>query len=45
MEEVFTLLLTIFVVYLIYKYGEYKKLTSSHPCRIIYKIKKEKNEI
>tara|TARA_Y100000996_G_scaffold365116_1_gene309724 strand:- start:1159 stop:1296 length:138 start_codon:yes stop_codon:yes gene_type:complete len=45
MEEVFTLLLTVFVVYLIYKHGEYKKLTSSHPCKIIYKIKEEKNEI
>ena len=45
MEEVFTLLLIIFVVYIIYEYGHYQKLTRSHPCRIIYKIKEEKNVI
>ena len=39
MEELITLLLIIAVVYNIYKYGEYKKLTKSHPCKIIYKVK------
>ena len=45
MEDIFTLLLLVFVVYIIYQYGNYKKLTSSHPCKIIYKIKEEKNVI
>lgn len=45
MEDVFTLLLLVFIVYIIYEYGYYKKLTSSHPCRVIYKIKEEKNVI
>lgn len=43
MDEIFTILLFIFVLYNIYKYIEYKKLKSSHPCKIIYKIKEEKN--
>jgi hypothetical protein len=45
MEDIFTLLLIIFVVYIIYKYGNYKKMEGSPPCKIIYKIKEEKNVI
>ncbi len=45
MEEVFTLLLIVFIIYIIYEYGHYQKLTKSHPCNIIYKIKEEKNII
>ena len=45
MEDIFTLLLIIFVVYMIYQYGNYKKLVRSPACNIIYKIKEEKNVI
>tara|TARA_Y100000996_G_scaffold368595_1_gene315066 strand:- start:2260 stop:2397 length:138 start_codon:yes stop_codon:yes gene_type:complete len=43
MEELLTSLLLIFVIYIFYKYGEYKKIKEAHPCKIIYKIKEEKN--
>ena len=44
MEDIFTLLLLIFIVYIIYQYGYYKKLKNSYPCKVIYKIKEEKIE-
>ena len=44
MEDILTLLLLLLVVYVIYQYGYYKKITNSHPCKIIYKIKEEKME-
>lgn len=43
MKDIFTLLLLLFVIYNLYQYVYYKKLKSSHPCKIIYKIKEEKN--
>ena len=44
MEDLFTLMLIILVVYIVYQYGKYKELTGSPPCKIIYKVKEEKEE-
>tara|TARA_Y100000996_G_scaffold59594_1_gene40263 strand:- start:8928 stop:9074 length:147 start_codon:yes stop_codon:yes gene_type:complete len=44
MEDLLTLMLIILVVYMVYQYGKYKELTKSPPCKIIYKVKEEKEE-
>lgn len=45
MEDIFTMLLIILVVYIIYEYGKHQQLMNAPPCKIIYKIKEEKNVI
>ena len=42
MEDIFTMLLIILVVYVIYEYGKHQQLMIAPPCKIIYKIKKKK---
>lgn len=39
MEELFTILLLVFTVYMIYEYGNYKRIKKGPPCKVIYKIK------
>lgn len=43
MEDIFTLLLIIFVIYIVYQYAHHKKIKKLPPCKIIYKIEEEKN--
>ena len=39
MEELLTILLIFLTVYIIYEYGNYKRIKEGPPCKIIYKIK------
>ena len=45
MEDIFTLILLMVVVYMVYEYGTYKRLSDAPPCKIIYKLKEEKNVV
>ena len=42
MEDIFTILLFIFVMYVIYKYTRYKKIKTLPPCKLVYKIEEKK---
>lgn len=38
MEDIFTLIIIMFVLFLIYKYTLYQKMKKIQPCKIIYKM-------